>query len=131
MRTFGPNVNGFYDVSDQMIDNLRRRAEVHFRRQEVEKAELTSIAAFEEHRKRVRDHFMTAIGDLPEERTPLNVQCTGSLDRGGFTIEKLIYESMPEFYVTAALYVPKGIESPQPAVVFVHGHSDLGKSKKS
>ena len=128
MRTFGPNVNNYHDVSDQMIDNLRRRAEAHFRWQEVEKAELTSIAAFEEHRKRVRDHFMTAIGDLPEERTPLNVQCTGSLDRGGFTIEKLIYESLPEFYVTAALYVPKGIESPQPAVVFVHGHSDLGKS---
>ena len=128
MRTFGANVNGFHDVSDQMIDNLRRRAEAHFRRQEAEKAELTSIPAFEEHRKRVRDHFMTAIGGLPEERTPLNVQCTGSLDRGGFTVEKLIYESLPEFYVTAALYVPKGIESPQPAVVFVHGHSDLGKS---
>ena len=128
MRTFGSNVNGFHDVSDQMIDNLRRRAETHFRRQEVEKAELTSIAAFEEHRKRVRDHFMTAIGGVPEERTPLNVQCTGTLDRGAFTIEKLIYESLPEFYVTAALYLPKGIKSPQPAVVFVHGHSDLGKS---
>ena len=128
MRTIGTNVNGYYDVSDQMIDNLRRRAEAHFRRQEAEKAELTSIAAFEEHRKRVRDRFMTAIGGLPEERTPLNVQCTGSVDRGGFTIEKLIYESLPEFYVTAALYVPKGIVSPQPAVVFVHGHSDLGKS---
>ena len=128
MRTFGPNVNGFHDVSDQMIDNLRRRAESHFRRQEVEKGGLTSIAAFEEHRKRVRDHFMTAIGGLPEERTPLNVQCTGTLDRGAFTIEKLIYESLPEFYVTAALYLPKAIESPQPAVVFVHGHSDLGKS---
>ena len=128
MRTFGSNVNGFHDVSDQMIDNLRRRAEAHFRRQEVEKAELTSIAAFEEHRKRVRDHFMTAIGGLPEERTPLNVQCMGSLDRGAFTIEKLIYESLPDFYVTAVLYLPKGIGSPQPAVVFVHGHSDLGKS---
>ena len=89
MRTFGPNVNGFHDVSDQMIDNLRRRAEVHFRRQETEKGGLTSIAVFEEHRKRVRDHFMTAIGGLPEERTPLNVQCTGSLDRGAFTVEKL------------------------------------------
>lgn len=128
MRTFGPNANGYYDVSDQMIDNLRRRAEAHFRRQEAEKVELTSIAAFEEHRKRVRDHFMTVIGDLPEERTPLNVQCMGSFDRGSFIIEKLIYESLPEFYVTAALYVPKGIVSPQPAVVFVHGHSDLGKS---
>ena len=128
MRTFGPNVNGFQDVSDQMIDNLRRRAEVHFRRQEAEKGGLTSIAVFEEHRKRVRDHFMTAIGGLPEERTPLNVQCTGSLDRGAFTVEKLIYESLPDFYVTAALYLPKGIVSPQPAVVFVHGHSDLGKS---
>ena len=128
MQTVSSNVNGYYDVSDQMIDNLRRRAEAHFRRQEAEKAELTSIVAFEEHRKRVRDHFMSAIGDLPEERTPLNVRCTGSLNRGGFTIEKLIYESQPEFYVTAALYVPKGIASPQPAVVFVHGHSDLGKS---
>ena len=128
MRTFGPNVNGYYDVSYQMVDNLRRRAEAHFRRQEAEKAELTSIVAFEEHRKRVRDHFMRAIGGLPEERTPLNVECTGALDRGAFTIEKLIYESQPEFYVTAALYVPKGITSPQPAVIFVHGHSDLGKS---
>ena len=128
MRTFNPNVNGFHDVSDQMIDNLRRRAEAHFQRQEAEKSEMTSIAAFEEHRKRVRDHFMTAIGGIPENRTPLNVQCTGTLDRGEFTIEKLIYESLPEFYVTAALYVPKGIVSPQPAVVFVHGHSDLGKS---
>ncbi len=128
MRTFGPNVNGYYDVSYQMVDNLRRRAEVHFRRQEAEKAELTSIVAFEEHRKRVRDHFMRAIGGLPEERTPLNVKCTGSLDCGTFTIEKLIYESQPEFYVTAALYLPKGIAAPQPAVVFVHGHSDLGKS---
>ena len=128
MRTFGPNVNGYYDVSYQMVDNLRRRAEAHFRRQEAEKAELTSIVAFEEHRKRVRDHFMRAIGGLPEERTPLNVECTGSLDCGAFTIEKLIYESQLEFYVTAALYLPKGIASPQPAVVFVHGHSDLGKS---
>ena len=48
MRTFGSNVNGFHDVSDQMIDNLRRRAETHFRRQGIEKAELTSVADFEE-----------------------------------------------------------------------------------
>ena len=128
MRTIGSNVNGYHDVSDQMIDNLRRRAEAHFRRQAAEKAQLTSIAAFEEHRKRVRDHFMNAIGGLPEERTPLNVQCTGRVERGAFTIEKLIYESLPEFYVTAALYLPKGIVSPQPTVVSVHGHSDLGKS---
>ncbi len=148
MQTFGPHVDGYYDVSDQMIDDLRRRAEAHFRRQEAEKATLTSITAFEEHRKRVREHFMDAIGGLPEEHTPMNVQCTGTLDRGTFTIEKLIYESLPEFYVTAALYVPKGApprsrggpkesptsppraggESPQPAIVFVHGHSDAGKS---
>ena len=128
MKSFSSHVNGYYDVSDQMVDDLRRRAESHFRRQEVEKAELTSIESFEAHRQRVGAAFMDAIGGLPNERTPMNVQCTGALDRGKFTVEKLIYESLPEFYVTAALYVPKGIESPQPAVVFVHGHSDLGKS---
>jgi dienelactone hydrolase len=111
-----------------MIDDLRRRVEAHFRRQEREKASLTTIEAFEAHRARVRAHFMEAIGGVPTERTPLSPQITGAIDRGNFVIEKLIYESLPEFFVTAALYVPKNVRAPAPAVVFVHGHSDLGKS---
>ena len=128
MQKFNPNADGYYDVADQMKSDLYRRAERHFRRQEQEKAKLTTIDAFEKYRERVKERFISAIGGLPDERTPLNVQCTGVIDRGKFTIEKIIYESLPEFYVTSALYLPKGITQPTPAVIFVHGHSDLAKS---
>ena len=128
MQTFNPYVDGYYDVADQMRTDLYRQAKIHFDYQCQQKAELKTVDAFEKYRAKVKERFLTAIGGLPEERTPLNAQCTGVIDRGNFVIEKIIYESLPEFYVTSALYLPKGITQPTPAVVFVHGHSDSGKS---
>ena len=128
MQTFSSHVDGYHDVSDQLVDYLRRRAEEHFRRQEKEKAKFATVETFEGHRTKVRDSFFDAIGGLPNERTPLNAHCTGAIDRGAFVIEKTIYESLPGFYVTSALYLPKNISEPTPVVVFVHGHSDQGKS---
>ena len=128
MQTFSSCVDGYYDVSNQMIADLHHRATENFRQQELEKSAFDSIKAFELHRKRVRDHFLKAIGELPTERTPLNVQCTGKLDRGNYIIEKILYESLPNFFVTSLLYVPKGIIEPQPTIVFVHGHADNAKA---
>ncbi len=127
MIPFTSHVNGYYDISDQVAHDLRRRAEAHFRRQAQEKAAFRTVADFEAHRGRVRTAFLQAMGGLPEERTPLSPVCTGKIDRGGYVIEKVIYESLPEFYVTGALYLPKG-GGKRPAVLFVCGHSEEGKA---
>ncbi|NLT41717.1 MAG: prolyl oligopeptidase family serine peptidase [Anaerolineae bacterium] len=129
MRTFTSHVNGYYDVSDQMADDLRRRAEAHFRRQEQERAAITDVAQFEAERRRTRERFLAAIGGLPDERGPLQAQCTGVIDRGSYTIEKTIYQSLPGFHVTANLYVPKGLTGRAPAILLVCGHSEAGKAE--
>ncbi len=64
------------------------------------------------------DHLMA----MPQ-RPPLNVKITGTLDREKYRIEKLYYESLPQLYVTANLYIPKGLSGPAPAVLYVCGHS--------
>ena len=128
MLPFSSHVNGYHDASDQVVHDLRRRAEAHFRQQEAERAALKSVAEFEARRGRIRASFLEAMGGLPEERTPLNPVCTGKIDRGRYVVEKIVYESLPEFYVTAALYVPKEIERPRPGVLFVCGHSEAGKA---
>ena len=64
MQTFSNCVDGYYDVSNQMIADLHHRATENFRQQELEKSAFDSIKAFELHRKRVRDHFLKAIGEL-------------------------------------------------------------------
>ena len=66
---------------------------------------------------------------LSEDKWPLNAKVTGTIERDAYTIEKVIFESMPGFKVTANLYLPKGAKKPRPAVVASCGHSSNGKAE--
>jgi cephalosporin-C deacetylase-like acetyl esterase len=123
MQTFGSHVDGYHDVADQMIDHLRRRAERCFRKRDAEREAIKTRDDFERHRARMQQNFLRAIGGLPTERTPLNAQVTGTLDRGSYVIEKVLYHSLPDFPVTALLYMPKERRGRVATVLFVCGHS--------
>ena len=71
-----------------------------------------------------------AIGGLPPSDTPLNAQVTGTIEREGFKVEKILFESQPGFFVTAALFLPTGEEyaAPYPAVLVACGHSQESKA---
>ncbi|HEX6464479.1 MAG TPA: twin-arginine translocation signal domain-containing protein, partial [Vicinamibacterales bacterium] len=58
----------------------------------------------------------------PFERAPLNPRVTGSVERPGYRIEKLAFESRPRLYVTANLYLPTG-PGRRPAILSPLGHS--------
>jgi len=75
-----------------------------------------------------RQEFLRLIGGLPVERTPLNARVVGEIAREGYVIRKVIFESLPEFYVTANLYLPTVGKPPFPAVLSPCGHSLNGKA---
>jgi len=76
------------------------------------------------NKSRLRQQFRYMIGlDPLPDRTPLNVRITGIVDRPDYTIEKIVFESMPGFYVTGNLYKPKSGDGPFPAVLYVCGHT--------
>jgi dienelactone hydrolase len=74
----------------------------------------------------VRRVIARACGRRPP-KTSLNPRVTGVVERRRYRIEKVLYESRPGCWVSAHLYVPKGLESPAPAVLATCGHSDAGK----
>lgn len=76
----------------------------------------------------LRAKMAALIGGLPETRTPLNARVTGAFERPGYRVEKLIFDSLPGFHVTANLYVPLGKQGPFPAVIGAAGHSQAGKA---
>ena len=78
--------------------------------------------------KTIRQHIRACFGPEPE-RTPLNPHITGVLEREGYRVEKLIFESRPGFFVTANLYVPTGLDHPMPGVIGTCGHSSNGKAE--
>lgn len=75
-----------------------------------------------------RKKFLELIGGLPTERAPLNARVVGEFARSGYVVRKVIFESLPEFYVTANLYVPTTGKPPYPAVLSPLGHSTNGKA---
>ncbi|MBN2329184.1 MAG: acetylxylan esterase [Candidatus Omnitrophica bacterium] len=72
---------------------------------------------------------MMSMTDVPldGERSPLNPVVTGEIQKDGYKIIKLYYESLPQLYVPANLYIPDNLSGPAPAVLYVCGHSRTQK----
>jgi hypothetical protein len=67
------------------------------------------------------------IGGKPE-KTPLNARTAGVADREVYRLEKVVYESQPNFHISANLYVPAAGRPPYPGVLFQMGHTTNGKA---
>ena len=79
--------------------------------------------AWEKRAAELRRRVRVATGVWPEpERTPLKPVIHGKVDRPGFTVEKVYFQSYPNHYVTGLLFRPKGKEGKRPAVLCPHGH---------
>ncbi|WP_425618419.1 alpha/beta hydrolase family protein [Anatilimnocola sp. NA78] len=72
-------------------------------------------------------HEMLGLDPLPA-RTDLQPVITGKVEHEEFTVEKLHFQSSPGLYVTGNLYVPKKIDKPLPAVLYVCGHGQVKKN---
>lgn len=70
---------------------------------------------------------MLGLDPLPE-KSDLKPRITGTIERHGFIVEKLLYQSMPGLYVTANLYRPKDVKGPLPTILYLCGHSDVKKN---
>jgi cephalosporin-C deacetylase-like acetyl esterase len=75
----------------------------------------------------VRQKFIEMIGGLPE-KTPLNPATVRVLKRDGYSIEVLMFQSRPDFWVTASLYVPSGKSGPFPGIISPCGHYGIGRT---
>jgi cephalosporin-C deacetylase-like acetyl esterase len=91
---------------------------------------ITSRGLAEERVSFVREQVWKLIGGQPE-RTPLNVQSAGTLNKTGYRIEKLIFESQPKLYVPAHLYLPANTTTPRSAILAPLGHALNGKGFRS
>jgi dienelactone hydrolase len=94
--------------------------------------EFTSRAAWLERAAFLRKQILSSAGLLPlPEKTPLNAQVFGKLEREGYTIEKVLLETLPGFYLGGNLYRPRGQQGPFPGVVSPHGHWQYGRLEHS
>jgi dienelactone hydrolase len=120
----------YRDYSKCLPDYLSALSRAAYQKRNRELSLLTDSEKIAERQQWSRETFWTLIGGQ-SERSPLNARVTGRLERPGYRLEKLVYESRPRISVTANLYVPSTGKPPYPGILFQMGHSNTGKAYAS
>lgn len=116
---------GLEGMTDRYLTALAQQ-DLSKRRDEI--AKIHNSLEIKDRQTYIRKTLMRELGGEWPEKTPLHAQMTGVVHHEDYTVQKLVYQSRPHFYVTADVYVPQHAPKPYPAVVGFAGHSGDGKS---
>src|SRR5262245_17194534 len=91
--------------------------------------DIESKGAWERRAREIREHILVSCGLWPlPEKTPLRAQVFGKIERDGYTVEKVYFQTYPGFYLAGNLYRPVGKgNGPFPGVLNPHGHWKEGR----
>ena len=89
-----------------------------------------TLAEWQEHRAHLRRQILSAAGLLPMlPKTPLHPQIFGRIENRTYSIEKVLLETLPGYYLGGNLYRPlkPAPTAGFPAIVSPHGHWNYGR----
>src|SRR5262249_49783812 len=78
--------------------------------------------------KNLREKFLALLDGLPTATGAPPAKTSGRIEADDYTVDKLVYESLPGYFVSALLYLPKKREGAVPGILSPCGHSDVGKA---
>jgi len=120
------NVARLSAADDRLLQWMDRIAQQQLSDREAAIARIHTLSEARARQAWVRAKILELLGGLPDYNGPLNARVTGRIERPRYTIEKVVFESLPEFYVAADLYLPKA-GGKHPGVLIPMGHWEQGK----
>lgn len=88
----------------------------------------SSRRAWEARKVQLRNQILSAAGLLPiPQKNPLRPTITKHVDGEGFSVEAVLLETLPGYYLGGNLYRPAGKKGALPAVLLPHGHWKRGR----
>jgi hypothetical protein len=119
-------VRGRVDTAGPSPD--RRRTEVRTNQQGADFQPPASAEAWRDRAQQLRQQLLVTLGLWPmPTKTPLNPQIYDRLERDGYTIEKVVLETLPGFTLSGNLYRPASKTGRVPGLLCPHGHWEDGR----
>jgi len=105
-----------------------RRNHVRTNEQGAEFQAPATAAAWQDRAEHLRDQMRVTLGLWPSfPKNPLGPHVYGKLDRGDYTIEKVVLETFPGFTLSGNLYRPANRSGKVPGILCPHGHWQDGR----
>ena len=105
-----------------LITHFIEQADRLYNLRDKEVANLKTKSEWLKRQDRVKAALLEVVGPFPE-KTPLNPRIISVVRKDGYRIEKLVYESMPGFFVAGCLFIPETAIGKSPAILNVIGHN--------
>jgi len=87
-----------------------------------------SLGEWEMRKKALREQILLSAGLTPmPAKSPLHAQVFGRSDRDGYSIEKVLLETLPGYYLGGNLYRPAASKGKHPGILIAHGHWEYGR----
>lgn len=116
-----------HDTRDQLKSHVFARSDAAFAEGDQARDRLLSPEVVRRRQSEIQQAFIRSIGGLPDAGSSLNASTTGVVRARGYVVEKVVFESSPDHYVTANLYLPDQREESSAAVLFLSGHELAAK----
>jgi len=114
----------YSDAPNILYHHLNSQAFQYLKKRNEKIATLKTVEQWHKRQEEVHRTLLKIVGPFPK-KTPLNAKIMEIVKKEGYRIEKLIYESMPNFYVTACLFIPNNLKGKAPAILNPIGHTDI------
>ena len=111
----------------QLHEFLDRRQSVLLEEADKRREQIDSLEKLKAHAAFMKETFIEKMGGIPERDCPLDAKVVNRIDMGDYTIESVIYTARSGVYVTASLYLPKGLTAPSASILFLSGHTDTAR----
>jgi dienelactone hydrolase len=90
--------------------------------------EFNSLAEWERRKTFLRNQILVSAGLSPMlEKTPLHAQTFGKVEEKDYSIEKVLIETLPGFYLGGNLYRPRNGKAKHPGILNPQGHWPYGR----
>jgi cephalosporin-C deacetylase-like acetyl esterase len=109
------------DYPDMLVSYICAKANALAAKWDQVRSEIRTAADLENRNRFVREKIREMLGGFPE-RNPLGPIVTRAQQRPGYRVENVMFQSRPNFWVTANLYVPTSGSGPFPGIISPCGH---------
>ena len=109
-------------VQNYYLERARRNLAASKRAIDKAKTREDALKLVEKARRRVRNTFANV-----RSVKPVKSRMTGVTDFPDYVVEKHLIRTRDNFTMTVSLFLPKNCPKPLPAVIFLSGHSKLGR----
>ncbi len=110
------------DLPDMLLSYLIKKTNAFSDEWDRVRSKIQTAGDVEVRNRFVREKAIEMMGGFPE-RNPLSPVTVTVLERDGYRIENVMFQSRPNFWVTANLYVPTHGNGPFPGIISPCGHS--------